>query len=124
MGASITLTEALDQIWASARPRLEVSEEVSRKLSGRDLAFLNTIEQRFFTQEDAAPSEGQKSHSNLLAALQVARDHADGMAFLPPEERMKNMQQYADAVRVPVGSLIRLCAAWPEIERLIVSWED
>ncbi|MEO9787288.1 MAG: hypothetical protein ABJF67_06715 [Aurantimonas coralicida] len=123
MTASISLTEALDEIWKSRRPRLQVSEEVGRKLSDRDLKLVGEIERRFTVPALENSEEGQ-TPSRILAAFQVARDHSDGLAYLPAPERKKRMEEYAQDIGVPITLFIQLCSSWPVIERFIASWED
>lgn len=63
--------------------------------------------------------QGTRSLASALAAAQVARDHSDGLAFLPPDLREKRLAAYADAFGTNANDFTRLVANFPTLLRAL-----
>jgi hypothetical protein len=82
--------------------------------TGQTLVYAD-IEETFAVSTIQGPTtslaKGNRKISNVLSALQVARDHSDSILFLPADMREKRLQVYADEFEMPFPQFLFL-ASW------------
>ena len=160
------LSSALDLVWHSSGPRLDIARKAveslkptallqlvaldvanlldiqpdtlvvddetrsaTLKFGGTEVALrlVNEIDGAFVVYEEGVnvavvgrPEPTVcRSLANVLAAMQVARDHSDTMAFMPAELRERRMLSFAEEFGMKFKEFRRLVASFPVLWRAL-----
>jgi hypothetical protein len=70
---------------------------------------------------DITNHDGPRTLSDMLRLLQYARDHSDGLVYLPPEMRARRLEAVASDCGASVPFTRFICARFPSLQRTVIS---